>query len=157
MHLISILTTALLASNPVLAQLPSLRSSSSAASLATQFTTATAPTTQPPFPPSPRAATVTITVSSWITQIVTVTDIDTIIETITVWVPPPPPSTTSSIRSTTSSSAASSRGTFTTAPPALEPTQTKYGQCGGSSYVGATKCAAGSSCSVLNPWYYQCL
>lgn len=35
--------------------------------------------------------------------------------------------------------------------------QTKYGQCGGSGYVGPTVCAAGSTCSVGNPYYSQCL
>lgn len=44
----------------------------------------------------------------------------------------------------------------TTAPPAGN-AQTKYGQCGGSGWTGPTACAAGSSCSVLNPWYAQCV
>jgi len=44
----------------------------------------------------------------------------------------------------------------TTAPPSGN-AQTKYGQCGGSGWTGPTACAAGSSCSVLNPWYAQCV
>ncbi|KAK1700586.1 hypothetical protein BDP55DRAFT_710195 [Colletotrichum godetiae] len=115
------------------------------------ITTAPTSSTTPP-----RRAIVTVTVSSWTTQIITRTQIDTVIETITVWVPPS--TTISTVRSTSSSSvASSSRSASVTTPPVSEPTQSKYGQCGGSSYVGATRCAAGSTCSVLNQWYYQCL
>ncbi|KAK4191260.1 glycosyl hydrolase family 61-domain-containing protein [Podospora australis] len=46
---------------------------------------------------------------------------------------------------------------ITTAPPAGGATQTKWGQCGGSGYTGPTACAAGSSCSVLNAYYAQCV
>ncbi|KAJ0163671.1 Endo-1,4-beta-xylanase 1 [Colletotrichum tanaceti] len=56
-----------------------------------------------------------------------------------------------------SSSTTLSRSTSTTSPPAPEATQTRYGQCGGSNHLGPTRCAAGSSCTVLNPWYHQCL
>ncbi|KAF5325254.1 hypothetical protein D9619_009695 [Psilocybe cf. subviscida] len=59
------------------------------------------------------------------------------------------PSSTSS-RSTTSSSPTSS----SSAPSA---TQTKYGQCGGQGYNGPTSCASGSTCTVSNPYYSQCL
>lgn len=45
----------------------------------------------------------------------------------------------------------------TTTPPPAGNTQTKYGQCGGSGWTGPTACAAGSSCSELNPWYAQCV
>ena len=45
----------------------------------------------------------------------------------------------------------------TTAPPAGGATQTKWGQCGGSGYAGPTVCASGSTCSVLNPYYAQCV
>ncbi|KAI9154897.1 putative pectin lyase F-1 [Paramyrothecium foliicola] len=33
----------------------------------------------------------------------------------------------------------------------------QWGQCGGNGYSGSTKCAAGTSCVVQNPWYSQCL
>ncbi|KAF3931109.1 hypothetical protein ABW20_dc0107677 [Dactylellina cionopaga] len=36
-------------------------------------------------------------------------------------------------------------------------TVAKYGQCGGIGYTGSTNCAAGSTCQVLNPYYFQCL
>ncbi|KAK1764488.1 glycosyl hydrolase family 61-domain-containing protein [Phialemonium atrogriseum] len=45
----------------------------------------------------------------------------------------------------------------TTPPPAGGPAQTRYGQCGGSGWTGPSACAQGSSCSVLNDYYYQCL
>ncbi|KAI0273466.1 cellulase CEL6B [Gloeopeniophorella convolvens] len=32
-----------------------------------------------------------------------------------------------------------------------------YGQCGGIGWNGATLCASGSACSVINPYYSQCL
>ncbi|KAK2059068.1 family 61 glycosyl hydrolase [Colletotrichum caudatum] len=44
----------------------------------------------------------------------------------------------------------------TTAPPAGEPTQNMYGQCGGLQYAGPTKCPAYGTCSSVNPWYSQC-
>ncbi|KAH7311920.1 alpha-galactosidase [Rhexocercosporidium sp. MPI-PUGE-AT-0058] len=51
--------------------------------------------------------------------------------------------TTSSKASTTSSA---SSGTVA-----------KYGQCGGSSYIGSTVCVTGSKCTVTNEFYSQCL
>lgn len=35
--------------------------------------------------------------------------------------------------------------------------QSLYGQCGGSQYVGLTSCRGTATCSVVNPWYYQCV
>ncbi|KAL2197729.1 glycosyl hydrolase family 61-domain-containing protein [Corynascus similis CBS 632.67] len=60
----------------------------------------------------------------------------------------PAPSTT--LRTTTSAAQ-------TTPPPTNGNVQTKYGQCGGRDWSGPTACAAGSSCSVLNDWYSQCV
>jgi len=40
------------------------------------------------------------------------------------------------------------------APPATIP---KYSQCGGINYTGSTWCAAGTTCTFLNPYYFQCL
>ncbi|KAL9048488.1 MAG: hypothetical protein Q9162_007703 [Coniocarpon cinnabarinum] len=34
--------------------------------------------------------------------------------------------------------------------------QSVYGQCGGTGWSGATTCAAGSTCVMLNPYYSQC-
>lgn len=54
-------------------------------------------------------------------------------------------------------------GTTTTKPTASStgsspgPTQTHYGQCGGTNYVGPTQCVSGTTCQVLNPFYSQCL
>ena len=36
-------------------------------------------------------------------------------------------------------------------------TAAKYAQCGGTGWTGATACAAGSTCTVLNAYYSQCL
>ncbi|KAL3427842.1 glycosyl hydrolase family 61 [Phlyctema vagabunda] len=33
----------------------------------------------------------------------------------------------------------------------------KYGRCGGTGFTGATACVAGSTCTVQNPYYSQCL
>ncbi|OLN93055.1 Endo-1,4-beta-xylanase 1-like protein 5 [Colletotrichum chlorophyti] len=89
-------------------------------------------------------------------------------------------SSTSSIRSTSSLtyvdvsrtasrpvSTTTSYITLTTQTPTITPrpsttargstVTTRYGQCGGSNHVGPTKCASGSSCTSLNPWYFQCL
>ncbi|KAF8652143.1 hypothetical protein AX16_004529 [Volvariella volvacea WC 439] len=46
-------------------------------------------------------------------------------------------------------------GTTTTTAPG--PVQTKWGQCGGQGWTGPTQCESGSTCSVLNEWYSQCL
>ncbi|KAK4039997.1 glycosyl hydrolase family 61-domain-containing protein [Parachaetomium inaequale] len=63
----------------------------------------------------------------------------------------PVPGTT--LRTSTSTAAAQ-----TTPPPTGgSSAQTKYGQCGGSGWAGPTACAAGSSCTVLNDWYAQCV
>ncbi|KAL7928143.1 Exoglucanase 1 [Trichoderma chlorosporum] len=58
---------------------------------------------------------------------------------------PPPPGTTTTKQSATST------GSSSTA------TQTHYGQCGGTGWTGPTQCASGSTCTVLNPYYSQCL
>ncbi|KAK6360217.1 hypothetical protein TWF730_006367 [Orbilia blumenaviensis] len=44
--------------------------------------------------------------------------------------------------------------TTTTTPVQL---QTKYGQCGGVGHVGPKSCQPPSTCSTLNPYYWQCL
>lgn len=65
--------------------------------------------------------------------------------------------TTSGTSAPTSSSSTSSTIRTTTTPTSSASTQSKYGQCGGSGYAGPTACAAGSTCSVGNPYYSQCL
>jgi len=58
--------------------------------------------------------------------------------------------------------------TVTTAPsttiPASSPTSAptgsgipKYGQCGGTGWAGSGTCVAGSTCTLSNQWYSQCL
>jgi hypothetical protein len=44
-------------------------------------------------------------------------------------------------------------------PPAPPPPGTvpKNGQCGGAGWAGPTLCQAGSTCTVLNDWYSQCV
>lgn len=32
-----------------------------------------------------------------------------------------------------------------------------YGQCGGSGWTGSTTCCSGSTCQLVNSYYYQCL
>nr|ACH91035.1 cellulase [Talaromyces funiculosus] len=39
----------------------------------------------------------------------------------------------------------------------VEAQQSVWGQCGGQGWSGATSCAAGSTCSTLNPYYAQCI
>jgi cellulose 1,4-beta-cellobiosidase len=36
-------------------------------------------------------------------------------------------------------------------------TVAKYQQCGGTGFTGATGCVSGSTCTVINPYYSQCL
>jgi hypothetical protein len=68
-------------------------------------------------------------------------------------------STTSAPTSSSSSSSpsTSSKPTSITTAPSGGATQTKWGQCGGSGYSGPTVCASGSTCSVGNPYYSQCV
>ncbi|KAJ7184901.1 glycoside hydrolase superfamily [Mycena filopes] len=33
----------------------------------------------------------------------------------------------------------------------------EFGQCGGTGWTGCTSCAAGTTCQVLNPFFFQCL
>ncbi|KAI9151512.1 Polysaccharide monooxygenase [Paramyrothecium foliicola] len=63
---------------------------------------------------------------------------------------------TSSITSVVvpSSTTASSAAASTTASG---PAQSKYGQCGGKNWAGPFTCVSGSTCTVVNEWYSQCL
>lgn len=75
--------------------------------------------------------------------------------------PNPQPTTTTTanpgVSTTLRTSTSTSTSAQVTAPPTGGDAQTKYGQCGGSGWTGPTACAAGSSCSVLNDWYSQCV
>jgi cellulose 1,4-beta-cellobiosidase len=44
-----------------------------------------------------------------------------------------------------------------TTPPTTGGTAVKWGQCGGNGWTGPTVCASGSTCTVNNAWYSQCL
>ncbi|PNH48072.1 hypothetical protein VD0004_g393 [Verticillium dahliae] len=37
------------------------------------------------------------------------------------------------------------------------PTAPQWGQCGGQGWSGATTCVSGTTCTVVNDWYHQCL
>ncbi|KAK3370011.1 glycosyl hydrolase family 61-domain-containing protein [Podospora didyma] len=58
---------------------------------------------------------------------------------------------------TTTLATTTKAATTTPAPAVTGAVQTKYGQCGGSGWTGATACGAGSACSTVNAWYYQCV
>ncbi|KDR70173.1 hypothetical protein GALMADRAFT_103315 [Galerina marginata CBS 339.88] len=64
----------------------------------------------------------------------------------------PPPSTT-----TTKSSTTTTKSSTTTSPTPTGGTAPVYGQCGGQGWTGPTSCASGSTCTVSNPYYSQCL
>ncbi|KAF2450832.1 carbohydrate-binding module family 1 protein [Karstenula rhodostoma CBS 690.94] len=59
----------------------------------------------------------------------------------------------------TSVIAAPTNGTAPSAPGSTGTVGTvkKYGQCGGKTYVGATSCVTGSTCTVMNDYYSQCI
>ncbi|KAK6337616.1 hypothetical protein TWF730_003011 [Orbilia blumenaviensis] len=67
------------------------------------------------------------------------------------------PNQQSTTTAKTTSSTTLSTSRLTTTPPPAGPTQSQWGQCGGSEWTGPTRCADGLSCSVLNPYYHQCL
>jgi len=71
---------------------------------------------------------------------------------------PPPSSTTSKPTSSSSSKPSSSSSKpVTTTTTASGAVQTKYGQCGGVGWTGATTCASGSTCTASGAYYSQCL
>jgi hypothetical protein len=82
----------------------------------------------------------------------------------------PPPASTTKASSTSATGGAGPSTTLTTTrvttsasvpvtttSSAAGPAQTKYGQCGGSGWAGATACVSGSTCTKVNDWYSQCL
>ncbi|KAK6527582.1 hypothetical protein TWF694_004566 [Orbilia ellipsospora] len=64
------------------------------------------------------------------------------------------PKTTTTTTKTTTTTSKTTTPMVTTPPTGG--TQTKWGQCGGIGWTGATACS-GSTCSTLNPYYAQCL
>ncbi|THG98883.1 hypothetical protein EW026_g3369 [Hermanssonia centrifuga] len=76
----------------------------------------------------------------------------------------PPPSTPSPTATPSSAPPAKPTSTPSSAPISSAPIPSatvasvaQYGQCGGVSYTGPTVCAAGTTCTELNDYYYQCL
>jgi cellulose 1,4-beta-cellobiosidase len=70
--------------------------------------------------------------------------------------------TSTSTKPTTTSTSTSTKPTTTSTKPTTTsttsgPTQTHYGQCGGTGYSGPTVCASPYKCTYSNPWYSQCL
>ncbi|KAF3932464.1 Endoglucanase-4 [Dactylella cylindrospora] len=63
--------------------------------------------------------------------------------------------TTSSRTTTTSSRTTTTTSRTTTGSGGC--TVALWGQCGGSGWTGCTVCASGATCSVLNPYYSQCV
>lgn len=41
--------------------------------------------------------------------------------------------------------------------PPVTGTAPQWGQCGGIGWSGATQCVSGTTCTVINDWYHQCL
>ncbi|KZT32427.1 hypothetical protein SISSUDRAFT_1055552 [Sistotremastrum suecicum HHB10207 ss-3] len=68
-------------------------------------------------------------------------------------------STTTTTSSTTKSTTTTTSSTKTSSSSSSSNTATvpKYGQCGGQGWTGGTVCASGSTCTVSNPYYSQCL
>ncbi|KDN41024.1 hypothetical protein RSAG8_07730, partial [Rhizoctonia solani AG-8 WAC10335] len=58
---------------------------------------------------------------------------------------------------TTTTTRAATTTTSSAAPVSTGPVVVKYGQCGGQGWTGGTTCAAGSTCTVVNAFYSQCL
>ncbi|KAK0201914.1 hypothetical protein DFS33DRAFT_1031179 [Desarmillaria ectypa] len=56
----------------------------------------------------------------------------------------------------TTSKMVSASTTASTTTSASGATQTQWGQCGGTGWMGPTHCASGLTCVVASPWYYQC-
>ncbi|KAK4230419.1 polysaccharide monooxygenase [Podospora fimiseda] len=76
--------------------------------------------------------------------------------------PVPPVTTSAAAPVTTTARPTSTLVTSTTAAPVTTapstgPAQSKWGQCGGNGWTGPTVCVAGSTCSVINDWYHQCV
>ncbi|KAF4307318.1 putative pectin lyase a precursor protein [Botryosphaeria dothidea] len=67
------------------------------------------------------------------------------------------PAATSSEAPASTSSAAAVETAASSSSSSSGSAVARYGQCGGQSYTGSTSCADGSTCTVQNDWYSQCL
>ncbi|KAJ7131542.1 hypothetical protein C8R43DRAFT_1110735, partial [Mycena crocata] len=68
--------------------------------------------------------------------------------------PAPPASTTvTTVRSTTVGSPTTTSSTSTSTAGAAR----QWAQCGGQGWTGATTCVAPFVCTVLNPFFFQCV
>ncbi|KAJ7036549.1 glycoside hydrolase superfamily [Mycena alexandri] len=61
---------------------------------------------------------------------------------------------TSTVGSTTTTSSTTTSSTPTGPTGCVS---AEFGQCGGTGWTGCTLCAAGTTCQVLNPFFFQCL
>ncbi|KAJ3479843.1 hypothetical protein NLI96_g8779 [Meripilus lineatus] len=68
-----------------------------------------------------------------------------------------PSSSAGSSSSAAQSSTQGSSSTTSAPPPTNTAVQSVWGQCGGTGWTGPTACVSGSTCSVLNPYYSQCI
>ncbi|MCJ1441947.1 MAG: hypothetical protein MMC23_002439 [Stictis urceolatum] len=59
--------------------------------------------------------------------------------------------------STTLKASTTTVKTSTSSPASGSGSVAKYGQCGGTGWTGATACVSGSTCTVVNPYYSQCM
>ena len=64
---------------------------------------------------------------------------------------------TTTLATSTKTSTAPAKTTTTAAAAPAGGSIAKYGQCGGIGWTGSTTCASGSTCTVLNDYYSQCL
>ncbi|KAI1823486.1 hypothetical protein F4861DRAFT_316132 [Xylaria intraflava] len=67
--------------------------------------------------------------------------------------------TTTTVPTTTTTTAAPTTTTTTAPPTSTTPScsSPQYAQCGGIGWTGCTTCASGTTCQMLNDYYYQCL
>lgn len=65
--------------------------------------------------------------------------------------------TTSSTLKTSTTTSSTKTSSSTSTAPSSTCTVSVYGQCGGTGYTGCTICASGSTCTVQNTYYSQCL
>ncbi|KAL7271519.1 hypothetical protein RUND412_005719 [Rhizina undulata] len=64
---------------------------------------------------------------------------------------------TTTTTATTQAATTAAATTTSASATATGATQSKYGQCGGIGWTGATACVSGTTCTVLNDYYSQCL
>ncbi|KAF3917585.1 hypothetical protein AA313_de0203947 [Arthrobotrys entomopaga] len=65
--------------------------------------------------------------------------------------------TTTTTTAVTTTRSTTTTKTTTTTTSAAGCGASVYGQCGGIGYTGCMNCASGTTCTVLNPYYSQCL